>query len=114
MTDLQAVTNALPSVLRRAPTPLSSTLITGVGGNNFGLNWNGGGKYNIVGKIGSGTFATVYRVSSKRDGEVYAAKHLEKQRAFKDGMIDRKFYNELNIMKRTHHVSYETFKQGKP
>ena len=74
-------------------------------GGNYGLFWNGGEKYNVVGYVGAGAFATVCKLSSKRDGEVFAVKQLEKRRFLKDGIANNKFYNELNVMMNARHVS---------
>lgn len=59
----------------------------------------------MVGYLDKGAFAMVYKLSSKRDGEVYAVKQLEKQRFLKDGHLGRKGYNELEVMRTLRHVS---------
>lgn len=69
------------------------------------MNWSGGSKYNVVGTIGQGAFANVYKLSSKRDGVVFAAKQLDKSRFAKDGTLSSKIYNELNLIKSLRHVS---------
>lgn len=66
--------------------------------------WNGSGKYNRVGRIGKGAFATVYKVTSKFDGRPYAAKELDKRKFMKDGVLDQKVENEMKIMQRAKHV----------
>ena len=46
--------------------------------NQFGMHWSGGEKYNVVGRIGKGAFATVFELATKAEGQLYAAKELEK------------------------------------
>lgn len=67
--------------------------------------WQGGSKYNKVGTIGKGAFAVVYKVTTKSDGVPYAAKELEKRRFMKNGIVDAKMEQEMNIMSRIKHVS---------
>lgn len=67
--------------------------------------WNGSGKYNRVGRIGKGAFATVYKVTAKFDGRPYAAKELDKRKFMKNGVLDQKVENEMKIMQRAKHVS---------
>jgi serine/threonine protein kinase len=57
-----------------------------------------------VGKIGQGAFATVYKVTDKYDGVPYAAKELDKRKFMKNGVLDQKVENEMNIMQRIQHV----------
>ncbi|KAL6869832.1 Protein kinase protein rad53 [Amphichorda felina] len=71
--------------------------------NTMRREWNGSGKYNRIGTIGKGAFAIVYKVTSKYDGMPYAAKELEKRRFIKNGVLDQKVENEMNIMKRVQH-----------
>lgn len=66
--------------------------------------WSGSGKYNRIGNIGKGAFAVVYKVTSKYDGNPYAAKELEKRRFIKNGVLDQKVENEMKIMQRVQHV----------
>jgi len=73
--------------------------------NSWGMRWNGGAKYNVVGHLGKGAFATVYRLATKSQGEYFAAKELEKRRFVKNGVLDRKLDNELQIMKSTNHAN---------
>ena len=68
--------------------------------------WNGSGKYNKIGIIGQGAFAVVHRVTSKYDGRPYAAKEIEKRNFVKNGILDEKIENEMNIMQRVKHVSF--------
>ena len=69
----------------------------------FGMHWSGGDKYNVVGHIGKGAFAMVYQLATKSDGQLFAAKELEKRRFMKNGVLDRKIDNELQIMKAISH-----------
>jgi serine/threonine protein kinase len=68
--------------------------------------WRGGAKYNRIGTIGKGAFATVYKIAAKFDGTVYAAKELEKRRFIKNGVLDQKVENEMKIMSKVSHVSW--------
>lgn len=67
--------------------------------------WNGSEKYHRIGEIGRGAFATVWKVTSRFDGLPYAAKELDKRKFMKDGVLDQKVENELNIMQRVMHAS---------
>lgn len=71
--------------------------------NAWGMHWSGGDKYNVVGHLGKGAFATVYRLATKSEGQLFAAKELEKRRFMKNGVLDRKLGNELQIMKALNH-----------
>lgn len=71
--------------------------------NTFGMHWNGGSKYNIVGLLGKGAFATVYRVATTDEGLLFAAKELDKRKFLKNGVLDLKFDNEIQIMKHLRH-----------
>ena len=80
--------------------------------NNYGMHWNGGSIYNVVGFLGKGAFATVYKLATKKDGRVYAAKELDKRRFMKNNVLDIKFDNELKIMRDLRHpniVQYEDY-----
>lgn len=77
--------------------------------NKFGMHWNGGIDYNVVGYIGKGAFATVYQIADKSDGMLYAAKELEKRRFMKDGRIDSRLDNELQIMRSISHPNVVAF-----
>lgn len=74
-------------------------------GNTHGMHWSGGSVYNVTGQIGKGAFATVYRLATKKDGIVYAAKELDKRKFMKNGILDLKVENEMKIMKCLRHVS---------
>ncbi|OBT56390.1 CAMK protein kinase [Pseudogymnoascus sp. 24MN13] len=65
--------------------------------------WRGGVKYNKSRVIGKGAFATVYMISAKYDGTVYAAKELEKRRFVKNGILDQKVDQEMRIMSSIKH-----------
>ena len=71
--------------------------------NPFGMHWSGGNKYNVVGHLGKGAFATVFQLATKMDGHLYAAKELDKQRFVKNGRMDQKLENEMQIMKDLRH-----------
>ncbi|CZT00428.1 related to protein kinase RAD53 [Rhynchosporium agropyri] len=81
------------------PTPNHSVGIVG----KTVREWKGGNKYNRVGTIGKGAFATVYKITEKFDGKPYAAKELEKRRFMKNGILDLKVENEMKIMQRITH-----------
>lgn len=80
-----------------------SRLVLSASEHTFGMHWNGGSVYNVVGCLGKGAFATVYKLATKKDGEVYAAKELDKKRFVKNGILDIKFDNEIRIMKDLRH-----------
>ena len=71
--------------------------------SSYGNFWNGGSDYNFTGNLGKGAFATVYRVQTKREGHLYAAKEIDKRRFIKNGILDIKFDNELKIMQNLKH-----------
>ena len=71
---------------------------------NHGMSWNGGDTYNVVGHIGKGAFANVYKLSTKANGDLIAAKEIEKRKYLKDGILDRKVHNEIEIMRNVNHV----------
>lgn len=72
---------------------------------HHGMVWNGGDEYNVVGYIGKGAFANVYKLATKRDGELFAVKQIEKRRFVKNNVLDQKISNEMLIMKDLNHVS---------
>lgn len=72
---------------------------------NHGMEWSGGDRFNVVGHIGRGAFATVFKLATKRDGEYFAAKQIEKRHFMRNNAVDNKIHNEINIMKRLSHVS---------
>lgn len=82
-----------------------SLLLNNVGANTFGMHWHGGSEYNVIGQIGKGAFATVYKLATKKEGKVFAAKELDKQRLARRGSTDIRIDNEMKIMKALTHVS---------
>ena len=81
----------------------SASIKTPLVQNQFGMHWSGGSKYNVVGLIGKGAFATVFQLATKSEGQLYAAKELEKRKFIKNGILDRKLDNEMQIMKSVSH-----------
>jgi serine/threonine protein kinase len=111
--DRQDAYNAnLEKYVRGLPGP-KSKLVLGAVENTCGMYWNGGSIYNVIGCLGKGAFATVYKLATKKDGHVYAAKELNKSRFRIAGSIpDVKFDNEIQIMKDLRHpniVQYEDY-----
>jgi hypothetical protein len=84
--------------------PSRYTLASTSAGYTHGMQWGGGSTYNVVGQIGKGAFATVYKLTMKNDGRVFAAKELDKRRFMKNGILDMKVDNEMKIMKGLRHV----------
>lgn len=77
--------------------------------HSHGMQWNGGSKYNVTGLVGKGAFATVYKLATKDDGEVYACKELDKRRLMKNNVLDHKVDSEMRIMQGLDHVSKAFF-----
>lgn len=71
--------------------------------HTYGMHWHGGSRYNVVGLLGKGAFATVYRIATTFQGVPFAAKELDKRRLMKNGVLDVKFDNEIQIMKGLRH-----------
>ncbi|KAL4892559.1 kinase-like domain-containing protein [Aspergillus ambiguus] len=71
--------------------------------NSYGMHWTGGSMYNVTGQIGKGAFATVYKLATKQQGTVYAAKELDKRKFMKNGVLDQKVDNEMKIMRDLKH-----------
>jgi len=69
----------------------------------YGMHWDGGERYKCIGQIGAGAFATVYQVSDRFSGEVFAVKELEKRRFVKNGLLDHRVDNEMQIMRTLRH-----------
>lgn len=82
--------------------------------NSFGNHWDGGQIYNFTGLLGKGAFATVYRVQTKNEGTIYAAKEIDKRRFIKNGILDIKFDNELQIMQRLKHPNIVDYVDCQP
>ena len=74
------------------------------------MHWNGGDKYNVIGYIGQGAFAMVYKLSSKQDGEVYAVKEIDKGKFAKGGSSAEKARKELDVIRNLQHVSRANIK----
>jgi serine/threonine protein kinase len=92
---VQQMNNMAQVVAVRSVQPSSDELLP--------VTWNTGGKYNRVGEIGKGAFATVYKLTSVYDGLPYAAKELDRRRFIKNGVMDQKVENEMIIMSRIKH-----------
>ena len=69
----------------------------------YGMHWSGKPNYTVVGRLGQGAFATVYKLASRAGGELFAAKELEKRRFVKDGRMHMRLDSELSIMKSIRH-----------
>ncbi|EQB47206.1 hypothetical protein CGLO_13676 [Colletotrichum gloeosporioides Cg-14] len=89
--------NAVPRRIALPSGPTQSNT------ERFSREWDGSGKYNRINTIGKGAFAVVYKVTSKFDGNPYAAKELDKRRFIKNGVMDQKVENEMKIMQRLEH-----------
>lgn len=87
---------------RQGPPP---SVLTWSSANAYGMHWTGGAMYNVTGQIGKGAFATVYKIATKQHGAIFAAKELDKRRFMKNGILDQKVDNEMNIMRDLTHVS---------
>ncbi|KAF2707739.1 hypothetical protein K504DRAFT_470107 [Pleomassaria siparia CBS 279.74] len=73
------------------------------------MKWDGGERYNIIGLLGKGAFATVHKLATKMEGKVLAAKELEKRRFMKNGLLDKKIDNEMQIMQYLRHPNIVEF-----
>jgi serine/threonine protein kinase len=62
-----------------------------------------------TGQLGKGAFATVYRIATKMEGKLLAAKELEKRRFIKNGQLDKKIDNEMRIMQSLRHPNIVEF-----
>ena len=81
---------------------------------NYGMQWNGGDKYNVLGRIGGGAYADVFKVATKKDGEVFAVKQLNKDQFVKKGSHRDKMRKEVSILESLQHVSHSASKiQGR-
>ena len=85
---------------RRSPNPARLDAVLS--------SWPGSDKYNRVGEVGRGAFATVYMVTSKFNGSPYAAKELDKRKFMKNGILDQKVENEMKIMQQVDHVRVQS------
>jgi len=77
--------------------------------SDYGMAWSGGHKYKCTGVLGKGAFATVYLIATRLNGELFAAKELEKRRFMRNGVLDKKLDSELQIMQRIHHPNVVQF-----
>lgn len=71
--------------------------------SQFGNRWNGGNMYNFSAQLGKGAFALVFKVQTKSEGKIFAAKEIDKRKFVKNGVLDIKFDSELKIMERLRH-----------
>lgn len=97
--DVLAQRLAVPQAITQTSGSNKAPLVQ----NQYGMRWGGGDKYNVVGHIGKGAFATVYKLATKSEGQLFAAKELEKRKFMKNGILDRKLDNEMQIMKAISH-----------
>jgi serine/threonine protein kinase len=95
----------------RRPVPaLASTLQQPPGlRQDYGMAWSGGQRYMCSGKLGKGAFADVYLIATRRDGELFAAKELEKRRFMRHGVLDKRLESEINIMQQLRHPNIVQF-----
>lgn len=110
----EAYNQRLRQYIKEQPGMEGTTIIPSVStyDTNYGMHWNGGTVYNVVGHLGKGAFATVYKLATKNDGKVFAAKELDKRRFMKNGILDLKVDNEMKIMSSLRHpniVQYEGY-----
>ncbi|CAK3889873.1 uncharacterized protein RCC_03088 [Lecanosticta acicola] len=105
--DPMLILKRTPGQHRRGNSSLKTPLVR----NNHGMHWNGGDRYNVVGQIGKGAFASVYQLATKGEGHFYAAKELEKRRFMKNGILDRKLENEMQIMQSINHTSIVQYRE---
>ncbi|KAF2750865.1 hypothetical protein M011DRAFT_492248 [Sporormia fimetaria CBS 119925] len=104
--------NVKAFMARCAPDPEGIQALERLQKPRYGLpamKWDGGDRYNILGQIGKGAFATVYQLATKMDGKLLAAKELEKRRFMKNGQLDKKVDNEMQIMKSLRHPNIVEF-----
>lgn len=100
---------ALPPHQPTATT--SKTLV--IQSNSYGMKWDGGPDYRVSGFLGKGAFANVYQLTTCFNGQYLAVKELEKRRFLKDGILDRRLDNEMQIMRSVNHpniVKYMDYK----
>ncbi|KAF2147691.1 kinase-like protein [Myriangium duriaei CBS 260.36] len=105
--ELQSSGTQIQRLFQGVPRPLQPAGQTGgmltnprrITKANFGMHWDGGAKYNVTAVIGKGAFATVYQLATKSEGHYFAAKELEKRKFMKNGILDHKLDNEMQIMK---------------
>ncbi|KAL8640410.1 MAG: hypothetical protein Q9226_008749, partial [Calogaya cf. arnoldii] len=106
LTDLaQAPVPQFSHALRadKLSTRANKVLIAGTEPFNHGMQWNGGDTYFFTALVGKGAFATVYKLTRRADGELFAAKEIRKTVFAQRGVLDRRVEQELNIMKQLEH-----------
>ena len=86
-------------------TRANKVLVAGTEPFNCGMQWNGGETYHVTALLGKGAFASVYKLTRRADGELFAAKEIRKTVFAQRGVLDRRVEQELNIMKQLEHVS---------
>ncbi|KAL8751811.1 MAG: hypothetical protein Q9199_006172, partial [Rusavskia elegans] len=84
-------------------TRANKVLVAGTEPFNHGMQWNGGDTYHVSALLGKGAFASVYRLTRRADGELFAAKEIRKTVFAQRGVLDRRVEQELNIMKQLEH-----------
>ncbi|KAI1819745.1 Pkinase-domain-containing protein [Xylaria intraflava] len=72
--------------------------------------FRGNDKYARRDDIGKGAFATVYVVTSRFNGQPFAAKELDKRKFMKDNVLDQKVENEMKIMQKVKHPNIVEYK----
>ncbi|KAL8772238.1 MAG: hypothetical protein Q9209_002450 [Squamulea sp. 1 TL-2023] len=84
-------------------TRANKVLIAGTEPFNLGMQWNGGDAYHVTALLGKGAFASVYKLTRRADGELFAAKEIRKTVFAQRGVLDRRVEQELNIVKQLQH-----------
>ncbi|KAL8784919.1 MAG: hypothetical protein Q9213_003661 [Squamulea squamosa] len=84
-------------------TRANKVLIAGTEPFNLGMQWNGGDTYYVSALLGKGAFASVYKLTRRADGELFAAKEIRKTVFAQRGVLDRRVEQELNIVKQLEH-----------
>lgn len=84
----------------------NKNLVAGTERYNHGMHWDGDQTFKICERIGTGAFASVYKLVRRRDGCLFAAKEIPMSAYAKKGVMDRKVDQELKIMRRLQHVSF--------
>ena len=102
----QAPVPQFSHVLRgdKLSTRANKVLVAGTQPFNHGMQWNGGDTYHVTALLGKGAFASVYKLTRRADGELFAAKEIRKTVFAQRGVLDRRVEQELNIMKQLQHV----------
>ncbi|KAL8737916.1 MAG: hypothetical protein Q9181_001221 [Wetmoreana brouardii] len=78
-------------------------LVAGTEPYHHGMHWNGGDSYKVTGEIGKGAFATVYKLTRRHDGEIFAVKEVKTEDLVRRGVLDRRVEQELKIMQQLKH-----------